>query len=80
MNQKPITLLAEDFQRNLVSLINSSGLPYFAIRGILKDCIEEITIAGQKQLAIDRQNYEDYIRQNTRGCNESQDNAQDNVE
>lgn len=61
MLQQPITILAEDFQRNLVALINGSGLPFFAIRGILKDCIEEVTIAGQKQLATDRQHYNEAL-------------------
>lgn len=59
---KPITLLAEEFQRNLVSLINNSGLPYFAIRGILKDCVEEATLASQKQLSMDKKNYGEYLR------------------
>lgn len=60
--KKPMTLLAEDFQRNLVGLINNSGLPYFVIRSILKDAVEEATLASQRQLAMDKQSYNEALR------------------
>ena len=54
---KPITILADEFKSKQIALINNSKLPYFIIESILKDCIQEVHIASQQQLKIDRDKY-----------------------
>lgn len=54
---KPATLLKEDFVQGLVDLCNNSGLPLFIVESILKDFIQDVHVASQKQLETDRVNY-----------------------
>lgn len=54
---KPITVAANDLLNDLVNLINSSGLPYFIIENILKDCYNEVHMASQQQIKADRERY-----------------------
>ena len=54
---KPITILADEFKTNLVNLINNSKLPFFIIESIMKDCINEIHVASQRQLEMDKIKY-----------------------
>lgn len=54
---KPATLLKEDFVQGLVDLCNNSGLPLFIVESILKDFIQDVHVASQKQLEADRVNY-----------------------
>lgn len=55
--KKPITVAADDFMHDIVNLINNSGLPYFIIESILKDCIKEVHIASQQQLQMDKDQF-----------------------
>lgn len=55
---KPITLVKEEFVNNLVDLCNNSGLPFFIIESTLKDFVQEVHIASQKQLEADKVQYE----------------------
>ena len=55
---KPVTLIRDDFMNNLVELCNNSGLPFFIIESVLKDFIQEVHVASQKQLEADRVQYE----------------------
>jgi hypothetical protein len=54
---KPLTLVKEDFTDSLVDLCNNSGLPFFIIESILKDFVQEIHVASQKQLEADKIQY-----------------------
>ena len=58
-NNKPITLIREDFIQDMVSLCNNSGLPFFVIEDIIKNLLREIHEASEQQLAADKQKYEE---------------------
>ena len=58
---KPITLVREDFIKSLVSLCNNSGLPLFTIKDILKDLLQDVDIASNKQLEADRAKYKEEL-------------------
>lgn len=55
---KPITVAANDLLNDFVNLINGSGLPYFVIEHILKDCYNAVHDASQKQIESDKAKYE----------------------
>lgn len=59
MNNKPITLIREDFIQNIVDTCNNSGLPLFAIEDVLKSLIAEIHSASLQQLEEDKRRYEE---------------------
>ena len=54
---KPLTLMKEDFVAQMVNLCNNSGLPFFVVEGVLKDLIQEVHLASQRQLESDTQKY-----------------------
>ena len=58
MNNKPITILRDEFINNVVELCNNSGLPFFAIEDVLKSLIQEIHNASLQQLESDKKQYE----------------------
>lgn len=58
---KPITLLREDLISTIAKAINESKLPAFVVEGVLKDFINEVHIASQKQLEADRRKWELFI-------------------
>lgn len=60
---KPITVVADEFNNQLVNLVNNSGLPFFIIENIMKDLLSEIHSASKKQLEIDRTKYNDFLKQ-----------------
>lgn len=40
----------EEFEEGLESLVNNSGLPAFAVRQTLQDCLEQIVLQEKIQL------------------------------
>lgn len=54
---KPITIIADEFNNKLVNLINESGLPFFIIESIMNNLINEIHYASKKQLEMDKTKY-----------------------
>lgn len=54
---KPITLVHEEFVADLTSIINNSKLPAFIIEPVLKDLYLEIKAMSQRQLARDKEIY-----------------------
>lgn len=54
---KPITLLREDLISTIAKAINESKLPAFVVEGVLKDFINEVHIASQRQLDADRRKW-----------------------
>lgn len=67
---KPMTLIREDYVKELIELTNNTQLPFFVIENVLKDLLNEIHMLSQKQLESDRMNYISRI--------ENQDNNQSN--
>lgn len=57
-NNKPITLIREDFIHNIVDLCNNSDLPFFIIEDVLKNLLQEIHSANLQQIEEDKQRYE----------------------
>ena len=60
--KKPLSILREDFITMLVELCNNSEMPYFIVEGILRDVLNEVHVASQKQLEADRKRYEEELR------------------
>ncbi len=56
--KKPISILREEFINSLAALINASKLPAYVIEPILKDVLVEVQAIENRQLEIDRANYE----------------------
>ena len=59
---KPATLLKEDFVQNLIELCNNFGLPFFIVESIMRDILQEIHMASQRQLDADRVKYEQELK------------------
>lgn len=58
---KPISLVKEDFTNQLIETCNNSGLPLCMIEYILKDLLQEIHVLTQRQLEIDKKEYENQL-------------------
>ena len=58
-NNRPITLVRDDFIKNIVELCNNSGLPFFVIEDVLKNLLQEIHGASIQQLEEDKKRYEE---------------------
>lgn len=54
---KPITLVHEELVADLSNIINNSKLPAFIIEPVLKDLYLEIKAMSQRQLARDKDMY-----------------------
>lgn len=62
-NNKPITIVRDEFIKNMVNLCNDSGLPFFIIEDVLKSLMQEIHSASLQQLEEDKQHYEASLKQ-----------------
>lgn len=56
-NNKPITLVREDFITGVAMLINQSGLPLFVIEDSLRQLLNSVSELARQQLEQDRQAY-----------------------
>ena len=56
-NNKPITLLRDDFINGVAKLINESGLPLFAVEDAMRQLINGVSELARQQLETDRQAY-----------------------
>ncbi|MBO5828713.1 MAG: hypothetical protein J6R59_09710 [Paludibacteraceae bacterium] len=54
---KPITLEREELIDGFAKLINGSSLPFFVVEDILKNFLNEVHIASQHQIEVDKQKY-----------------------
>jgi hypothetical protein len=61
-NNKPITLMRDEFITTVVDLCNNSGLPFFIIEDVLKNLIQEIHGASLQQLEEDKKRYEAQVK------------------
>lgn len=59
---KPITISIEEFKQQISDVINNSGLHPFILDSILRDISNEIHMLYQNQIARDRKNYEESIK------------------
>lgn len=55
--QKPITMIRDELNTEIIRLCNDSKLPFFIIEGILKELLENVHRASIQQLALDKQSY-----------------------
>ena len=53
-----MSVMRMDFISEITTLINNSGLPSFVIEPIIKDILNELRIATQKQYELDKVAYE----------------------
>lgn len=60
--KKPITIVRQEFIEKLADDINNSNLPLFVIESILKDIYLEVKSMSQKQYEIDKSQYEEKIK------------------
>ena len=63
MNNKPITIIREEFIQGIVGLCNNSGLPFFVIEDVLKNMLQEVHNANIQQLEEDKKRYEAQLKQ-----------------
>jgi hypothetical protein len=47
--------------QNLANMCNNSGLPFFIVESILKDFLQELRIASQRQIEIDKARYNEEL-------------------
>lgn len=59
--EKPITMVIDEFKKDVVSLVNNSNLPLFALDYIIKDIYNEIHISSLNLAENDRIKYEKEI-------------------
>lgn len=58
---KPITVVYEDFKRDMADLINNSGLPPFIVEAVLQSYLIEARDVARNQYNIDKAQYEKYL-------------------
>lgn len=63
MMDKPSTLLHREFKTAIVTAINTSGLPAFAIAPVLEDALREVRAIEEQQYQEDKKNYEATLNQ-----------------
>ena len=57
MNNKPITIMREEFINKIVDTCNDSGLPFFVVEDVLKSLLQEIHNASLQQIEEDKKRY-----------------------
>ena len=57
MDNKPITLVREEFMNNLGILITQSGLPLFIVEDAMRQILNGVSELARKQLEQDKQIY-----------------------
>lgn len=58
---KPLSITYEEFKKNMLDVINNSGLPAFIIESVLHNYLIEIKAVAQKQYQSDKEEYEKYL-------------------
>lgn len=57
-NNMPITIARQDFINNIASIINTSGLPAFVMKEVLKDMYNQLVELEKKELERDLAEYQ----------------------
>ena len=60
---KPLTLVVDDFKQNLINQVYQSHLPFFIVRTVLEDLLNEAKRLEIEQLNRDRENYNQSLKQ-----------------
>lgn len=55
---KPLTVAREDFAKEIIGAVNSSGLPAFVVREVLQSVVKEAQKLEAVQLQADREAWE----------------------
>ena len=55
---KPLTVAREDFAKEIIGAVNSSGLPAFVVREVLQNVVQEVQKLEAAQLQADREAWE----------------------
>ena len=58
---KPQTVAYEELRLDIASLINTSGVPAFIVKPIIKDLLYELEEIEKKQYEYDKAQYESYL-------------------
>lgn len=74
---KPMSVVRDELIDNIVDAINNSGLPLYIIEPILKDMFIEVSEGAKRQIAIEKTQYENAIKQQTTPV-EVQSNIEEN--
>ena len=56
-DNKPISILIDDFKQNLIETVNNSQLPPCITQPIIRELYEEVAAAARDQLNKDIDNY-----------------------
>lgn len=67
---KPMTIIKQEFTEEIIKIINNSQLPIFVVEYILRDILNDIRVASQRQLEIDLENYKKNMHSTTPEANE----------
>lgn len=65
MNDKPISIVLEEFKVSISEIVNNSGLHPCIIEPIFKDFYNEINMLSKRQLELDKEQYEKKIKETT---------------
>lgn len=63
---KPITILIEEYKKNLTDLINNSELPAWLIILLTDPLMDQVKSLADKQAREDKQNYELSLTEKTK--------------
>ena len=60
MENKPISLVIDDFKKNLAKTVNESGLPLCITEMVIKELYDEAKEFARQQLAMDKKEYAEH--------------------
>lgn len=55
---KPLSIARQEFIEKMVEEINTCGLPLFVVEPILRDLLNEVSIASKRQYETEKAQYE----------------------
>lgn len=55
---KPISVVRQEFIEKMVEEINNCGLPLFVVEPILRDLLDEVSVASKRQYESEKAQYE----------------------
>lgn len=58
---KPLSVMKDEFENEIVNLVNQSGLPLFIVEYVLSNILANVKVAAKKQFDIDLKTYKESI-------------------
>lgn len=55
--EKPVTIIIDEFENQIIDIINKSHLPYVVIESVIEKVHNSVKTAAIKQLQADKDNY-----------------------